>query len=186
MILDYKNEREFALANGVRLYSTANYEIIYFCGKSESENETFAERFDAYNSHKNFKNITFRNFPNLELNNSTLENCTFENCADILTDGCAIINSQFTDCCIISSSYTDFYGCTFKDAKPAEALLFLESNCKVDSCTFENIHAIGDEGQICKMLADKEKDVRELTNCKFINCSLENKYNFFSSCQYNS
>lgn len=184
MILDWKNDQEFALSNGVR---KGNYgETIYFCGKSESSDENFLDRWDAINAHGIFKDIVFKNFPTLNLNNSTYENCTFENCGDVHADECEMIYCSFINTDFVMGDRTGFYGCNFSDSKAWVTFLSVDKECKVDGCTFKNISVKGFETHVCRMIGDKEKNIRYLTNCKFIDCTLENLECPISIYTYNS
>lgn len=182
MILDYKNDKEFALKNGVIEYN----DDIYFCGKNKQECEDESAIYEAIHTHDVFKDIVFKNFPVLSLNNSTFENCTFEECKDISMNECVMINCSFvgTDC--VMGDKTDYDSCYFKDSVATIGYLLIKNNCKVDNCTFENIHVKGTDSQVCRMDADKEKNIGYLTNCRFINCSIESPTDYLSTCTYNA
>ena len=182
MILDWKNDREFALQNGVIEYNDS----IYFCGKSRGDVETDKDICSLIHSNGIFKDVIFKNFPNIHINNSTYENCIFESCGDVYIGEGVMIYCKVTNSDFIVADGTVFYDCLFADSKSFITFLSVDNKCKVDGCTFENITVRGFETQLCRMNGDKEKDIRYLTNCKFINCVLENPNCQLSTYIYNT
>lgn len=172
MILDYINDLDFALENGIRISKIGGKNDYIFFNKNSDGNE--------------FEEITFKNFPNLYLENDTFTNCNFINCEQIeISDG-TVIGSTFENTACVCGVRCDFKNCIFKNIETDTQVLLIDTYGEVDNCTFENIKAIGDDGRICNMIVDKEKDVQDLVNCRFINCSMEAKYGSLSLCTYHT
>lgn len=185
MVLDWLNDREFALKNGIRIIGREEEPLLYMCQTSENENESYEDWHNAVSGGGKYREIAFKNFPNLYLNNATFDNCTFENCGMVNSDGCTIRNCSFSGIgASVSGILTVFDNCSFSDSEPDQAVLYIDDYCKVDGCVFKNIQAKGEHGQICRMASDREKNIGFLTNCRFENCTLEEKYNLISSCSY--
>ncbi len=172
MILDYKNNLDFALENGISISKMGNNnEYIYF-NKNSEEDE--------------FEGITFKNFPNLYLENDTFTDCCFVNCDQVeISDG-SVIGSTFENTLGICGVRCDFTNCLFKNIETDSQALLIDSYGEVNGCTFENIKAIGDDGRICKMVVDREKDVQDIVNCRFVNCSMEAADKSLSLCSYHT
>lgn len=167
MILDYKNNLENALENGIEKQGNT------ICFKKEDDD-------------RKFEGITFKNFPNLYLEDCELTNCTFENCDELNIDESIVKECTFLNIPNIYAVRTDFCNCTFKDVETEEFMLSMDTYGDVDGCTFENIRIKENVGKcaICDIAIDGKKDFYYITNCSFINCSLENEYDELSVCTY--
>lgn len=166
MILDYKNDLDFACENGI---SVGEY-YIYF-----NMNVTGEE----------YSDIVFKNFPNLLLKGSTFVNCVFENCDSVEISNGKVKNCTFEGTDNVTGNHTVFDGCTFKNIETdSMGALIIDTSGEVDGCTFENIKVKGDENRVCRMLVDREKQVQYLVNCRFVNCSVEALDGSLSLCSY--
>lgn len=170
MILDYKNDLDFACENGISIHELGkdNY-YIYF--KKDVKGEKYSE-------------IIFKNFPNLYMADSKFEKCVFENCGDVEFSKCKVEESVF-ESTTIHGIRSDFYNSEFKNIEADDlSALLIDTDGEVIGCKFENVVAKGDEGRVCYMVVDKEKDMQYLVDCKFINCSVEVADGSLSLCNY--
>ena len=93
MILDYRNDMEFALTNGV----TAENSI----------GETW------YSGGRVVTGVTFKNFSHLCVEDTVFSNCTFEDCHDISFESCEISSCSFNNVNSIDGVRTSFYDSSF-------------------------------------------------------------------------
>ena len=164
MILDYKNNKEFALANGISP-EDVNGEI-------------------HFNSGEVCEGITFKNFYHLCLDEATFNNCIFEDCHEIAASDCEMNGSTFKNVDGILGHYTDFSGCTFKECCSNGPLLTIDSRGQVDNCTFDTITALSEDGYVIYSVFGKKKDVTEITNCRFTDCQVESEDGELCYCAY--
>lgn len=163
MIIDYKN-KEQAIACGVKDVD-CNGEI-FFVGK------------------KAYTGITFRNFPNLHLEEATFINCTFEDCGEIAVYEKEMVECVFRNVSSILGHYTDFENCRFENCCSEGPLLTIDSDGSVENCIFENVTASGEDGYIVFSVYGKKSDVREIKNSKFIDWTVGNSDNDIAFCEY--
>ena len=125
MVFDWQNNREEALANGIRECRVFSTKLITMT----ASNNVVAHH-------------TFRNFSKLAFEEGTLiEDCIFENCADITIDGCRVDNCTFRCVDLISFIYSNVTNSRFCDLTGGnvnDAVLLLEDG-ELNHCTFENI-----------------------------------------------
>ncbi len=76
MILDWKNNKDFALANGIEERTSANKYEIMFCGGKVCDEYNLVIPFT-------YTDMVFKNFPTLSLRLGIYENCVFDNCPNI-------------------------------------------------------------------------------------------------------
>lgn len=164
MILDYKENLEFALANGVSLDS--NSEEARFEGK---------QRCDK---------ITFKNFPHLCLDDAICENCTFENCHEITIENSEVKNCTFVNIDNINGFCTDFNDSNFSNSCSKGPFLTIDTQGCAYGCTFDNITALGDDGYVIYSVYGKKHDVETISECKFINCVVESEDEEVCHCAY--
>lgn len=88
MILDWENDKEFALANGIEERTSAKEYEIVFCGGK------FCDEYDLVIPFT-YKDMAFKNFPTLSLSLGVYENCVFDNCPNIKIIGCEMVNCTF-------------------------------------------------------------------------------------------
>jgi len=124
-------------------------------------------RFNAINSKKGWKNITFENS---EDNNCSVESCTFENSRGGATEGSLKINGGVITCInsdlVISNS--KFIYCFMPSNTEGGALHIHKSDVKVDSCHFINCSA--DRGGAIYF---NKSESCVINNCFFENCASE-------------
>lgn len=173
MILDYKNDPEYAVKNGIEVNKIYKSELSYIYFNKDIENGSY-------------EGITFKNFPDLYLGDATFTNCIFENCGSIEISRGTLRSCIFEATPIIIGIHTDFYDCTFKNVVTEEAMLSVCSDGEVSGCNFENIRATGEaeDSVICEMIVDRASQVGYLTDCRFKNCTLEDECGSLSICKY--
>ena len=144
---------------------------IYFCGEPP------------------YDGITFRNFPNLyleSLKNAVFKKCTFENCDEVAVYGCKMIGCHFKNVSGVNGHYTDFINCEFLQCCSQGPFLSIEGRGEVRDCCFDNITALGKngDGYLIYSVYDKKSDVKLIKNCHFTGCSAENDEYLWSYCAY--
>lgn len=164
MIIDYKNNKEFALANGVKP-ENAFGEVHFSQGKVVTD-------------------TTFCNFGHLCVEKTIFENCTFENCQTVSFESCQIKNCNFKNVCSIEGARTNFYGCLFKECCSDGPLLTIDSYGQAKGCTFETITALGDQGYVIWSGYGKKHEVEMVVDCKFIDCQVESEDKELCHCYY--
>lgn len=164
MIIDYKNDREFALSNGV---SPEN-------GIGETQ----------FSGGELVTDTTFRNFDHLCAEDTVFENCSFESCREITFDGCEIKGCSFKNICNVEGVRSGFNDCVFKECTSQGPFLYIDSRGSVKACTFESITALGDDGYIIRSGYGKKKEVEEIVDCSFTDCRAESEDSELCSCFY--
>lgn len=151
MVLDFKNDQEFVLANGVK---PENY-----IGETH------------YKGKKLVRDITFRNFKNLCLEDSVFVDCTFEDCKCVTISSCDMNDCVFKNVDGVDGFHTNFTDCQFENCSAEDSLLVIDSKGQVDGCTFKNISA---PGYIIYSVYGKKQEIETIENCNFINCRIGN------------
>lgn len=164
MIIDYKNDKESALLNGVMPEN------------SIGETHFVLER--------KVKDITFRNFNKLCIENTCFENCIFENCQCVSTESCHIEKCVFKNVDNIEGVRTDFSNCIFTGCCSDGPFLVIDSHGCVEDCTFETITTLGDDGYIIYSVYGKKSEVEIISGCKFIDCQVESEDGKYCYCAY--
>ena len=164
MILDYKNNKEFAFKNGIQPEN--NIGEVWFCGESVCEG------------------ITFTNFHHLCLSNTIFKNCIFEKCHEISAESCRMSDCVFKNVDNIMGQYTDFQDSVFKDCCSNGPLLVIDSSGRVDNCTFETITTLGENGYVVSASFNSKDDVTQIINCKFVDCQVESEDGELCHCLY--
>lgn len=164
MVLDYKNNKDFTLKNGV-----------------SPENKIGETHFTVQ---KKVTGLTFTNFNNLCLDDAVFENCSFENCERVSTESCRMIDCTFKNIKNIEGIRTDFTDCRFYDSSSQGAFLVIDSHGCVKGCIFKNISAKEDDGYIIYSVYGKKSDVEIIKNCQFINCKTESEDKKLCYCAY--
>lgn len=164
MILDYTGNKEFALANGIT-----------------SENDIGETYFKG---NEVCKGITFRNFFNLCVESTVFEDCIFENCGNINTEGCRFNGCNFNNVNNIKGIRTAFDRCEFKNCCSDGPFIFIETLGFIDSCTFDTITTLGENGYIIYSVYRKNTEVERVTNCRFIDCQVETEDGKYCYCAY--
>lgn len=165
MILDYRNNKEFALANGIKLEN--NIGEIWF------------------NTDKMCKDITFRNLHHLCVEGVFFENCSFENCHQLTVDECQMKGCTFKNVDEIEGVRTDFDDCSFKNCCCSDGpFLVIDSNGHAKNCTFDTITVLGDQGYVIYSVYGEKSDVKKITGCKFVDCKVENEDGKLCYCAY--
>lgn len=154
MVIDYLNKKQ-AISYGVE--DTDVNGDIFFRGDHE------------------YENITFRNFPNLHLEEATFKNCTFEDCQEVSVYDKAMVDCKFKNVSCIDGHYTDFKDCSFVQCCSQGPLLVIDCDGSVDGCTFETITALGEDGYVVYAVYGNKNNVKPITNCHFTDCQVENK-----------
>ncbi len=151
MILDYKNDREFALANGI--FEEDRYYERHFKGDTP------------------VRDIVFRNFPKLLIAEKSFVHCSFENCEMLEITGCNMLDCTFQNANVIYSHYSNFYSCIFEDCSvDNEALLSIDTKGEIDGCRFVRITAKGENGCVIDSTFGKKSEVTYIKNCVFEDC----------------
>ena len=163
MIIDYKN-KENAIACGVE-DADVNGDI-FFRGA------------------ENYEGITFKNFPNLHLEEADYKNCTFEDCGVVSFYDGEIVGCKFHNVSEIEGHFASFMDCAFSQCCSQGPFLTIDNVGSVEGCTFETITALGDDGYIIFSVYGKKKDVRYIKNCKFIDCKVESEDGLYTYCVY--
>ena len=164
MIIDYKNNKEFALANGV-----------------QPENR-FGETH--FSNGKIVTGVKLRNFVHLCVENTIFENCNFEECKNISFRDCQVKNCTFKNNCSVDGYRTGFYDCYFTECCAEGPFLVIDTNGPVKGCTFENMTALGDQGYIIWSGYGKKHEIELIENCKFIDCQAESEDGKLCHCYY--
>ena len=128
--------------------------------------------------------VTFRNFPTITTDDTDFINCTFENTQAIEFSQADVKNCTFRNVSEVSGHFTDFSGCIFVECCSQGPLLTIDNVGSVEGCTFETITALGDDGYVIYSVYGKKKDVREIKNCKFLDCEVENEDGELTYCCY--
>ena len=126
MILDWKNNKEEALANGI------------------SEKEKIGVYYVLMEGSL-VENYTFRNFENLEFEEDAfIKNCVFENCGSLTFDCCTLENCNFSHIDTIYAVDTSLNNSQFKELECSnDAVLCLEDSV-ISHCVFDNITLTND------------------------------------------
>lgn len=164
MIIDYLNDKQFAVENGASEESRTG--DIYF--KTDEV----------------CKEITFRNFVTLHLSDTLFENCNFENCLEICIDGSDMRNCNFNNVNCVAGAETDFIGCTFKNCCSDNTVLSINDKGRVEDCIFDTITTLGIDSYIVNAVYEDEYCVQKIKNCRFIDCQLDNKDGKLCFCTY--
>lgn len=164
MILDYTNNKEFALANGVM--------------PENSTGETY------FVIDKVVRDVTFRNFFNLCIEDACFENCIFENCGRVSTESCHMEGCTFKNVNNIEGVRTNFNNCTFSECCSDGPLLVIDSHGCVEDCVFDTITTLGDDGYIIYSVYGKKNEVEMVSGCKFIDCQVESVGGKYCYCAY--
>lgn len=163
MTLDWKNGKDFALANGIS-------EVKIF-GKIEYDGEAYDE-------------VTFKNFPNIYLEDMTFNECVFEDCGEVALYGCEMANCTFKNVSNTEGHYTDFIGCKFENCVGYSSVLLTEGDSEVEGCIFYRCSARGEDGYIIDQFFDNKGQILEIKKCRFINCTVENEEQKIAHCEY--
>ena len=131
-----------------------------------------------------FESVTFINFPTITTDGTDYKNCTFENTQSIEFSTADVQNCTFRNVSEVSGHYTDFIGCKFEQCCSQGPLLTIDNVGSVEGCSFETINALGEDGYIIYSVYGKKKDVREIKNCKFIDCEVESEDKSLTYCAY--
>ena len=131
-----------------------------------------------------FEDVTFINFPTITTDGTDFKNCTFENTQSIEFSTAEVENCTFRNVSQISGHYTDFIGCKFEQCCSQGPLLTIDNVGSVEGCSFETITALGDDGYVIYSVYGKKKDIREIKNCKFIDCEVETEGGELTYCCY--
>ena len=163
MTLDYKNDKEFALENGIM-----------------PENNLGETHFVI---DKIVRDITFKNFSNLCIADMCLENCAFENCHCITIENGHFERCTFKNVDEISSTRVSFNDCNFNSCCSDSTFLSVDSG-SVEGCTFDTITVLEEEGYVIDSVYSKKHEVEMIKNCKFIDCQVERKNGQLCHCCY--
>lgn len=131
-----------------------------------------------------FCGVTFRNFPSIVTDDSNFTNCVFENIQSIEFSQGKISNCTFRNVSEVCGQYVDFRYCTFTQCRSQGPLLTIDSDGSVNGCTFDTITALGDDGYVIYSVYGKKKDVKDVKNCRFINCKVESTDGLFTCGAY--
>ena len=133
---------------------------------------------------EDFEGVTFRNFPTIMSDGANFENCIFEDMQAVdISDG-DMTSCMFSNIAEIRGNYTDFIKCKFSHCCSQGAFLTLDNVGSIEGCVFEGITAQGEGGYIIYSVYGKKKDVREIKNCQFIGCEVENAEGDLIYCCY--
>lgn len=130
------------------------------------------------------RSITFRNFPNLHIEDNVVADCVFEHCGLIVLCSCDVEDCTFDDIKEINGNETTFEKCTFKNCHAESSVLTIEGYGVVEQCNFINNSAKGDDGYIIYSVFNKKSDVRYITDCCFEKCTIENEEDELTYCAY--
>jgi hypothetical protein len=131
-----------------------------------------------------FEEVTFKNFPSVYFTDVSFKKCKFEDCGWIEFSEGYVYDSEFKNISTVQGHYTDFHGCKFVDCSSEDAFFYIDSDGEIEGCTFENITASGEDGYIISCIYNSQSAVREISNCRFINCKVENEYDELVECRY--
>jgi len=205
MIYDWENDRDGAIAAGIVveeniLFQSEKLTIRFDEERGDLEDCTF----------KNFPTLeidgieicrcAFENCGELDLQNGSVENCRFEKCREVNFGGCSLTGTILRECDKISANDSDVERCEFYAISSIEVLnagfdecsfshctsdgVFLYTDHYIDHCTFEQITARGEDGYIIDSTFRKKGDVKEIMNCRFVGCQVENEDGVLTRCEY--
>ena len=137
-----------------------------------------------YHSEKEVEGITFLNFPNIHLEGALFKNCRFENCQEVEAYQCKINDCVFHNVSEITGHYTDFYGCTFEHCCSQGPLLTIDSDGSIEHCVFNTISALTEDGYVIFSAYDKKSDIKDIVDCYFADCEVENDEGELAYCVY--
>jgi hypothetical protein len=163
MILDYKNNKEFLLENGIM-----------------PENNLGETHFVV---DKIVRDITFKNFFNLCIEDMCLENCSFENCHCVTIENAHIERCTFKNVDSVASTRVSFENCTFSCCCSDGAFLSIDSG-SVENCVFDTITTLGEDGYVIDSVYGKKHEVEMIKNCKFVDCQVESEDGKLCNCCY--
>ena len=133
---------------------------------------------------EDFEGKIFRNFPTITTDGTNFTNCVFEDTQAVEFSQGTITNCMFRNVSQVSGHYTDFKNCKFIECCSQGPLLTIDSAGSVEGCLFETITALGEDGYVIYSVYGKKKDVKEIKNCKFIDCKAESEDGLFTYCAY--
>lgn len=150
MVLDWKENRDFALQNGIKVNT-----VVF-----GSTPEILLEASSGI-----FENCTFRNFHQLHINDICVKGCTFEDCGTIYVDeglisGCTfrrVSDIVVTSCDIRESHFVELRGKT-------EQIIALEDG-EISHCTFDDIE-LRNGTYLCDAVGDVSVEHCNFTNCR--------------------
>ena len=131
-----------------------------------------------------FEGKIFRNFPTITTDGINFTNCVFEDTQSVEFSQGMITNCMFRNVSEISGHYTDFKNCKFIHCCSQGPLLTIDSAGSVDGCLFETITALGEDGYVIYSVYGNKKDTKEIKNCHFIDCEVENEDKTITYCAY--
>ena len=130
------------------------------------------------------RDVTFRNFAHLCMEETLFINCTFEDCLSVAPDECRMIGCTFKNVNNIESVRTDFTACTFIQCCAEGPFLTIDSQGKVDGCVFDTITALGEDGYAIYAVYGNRSDVQAISRCTFTDCQVENDEGSLCYCAY--
>lgn len=195
MTLDYKNNLQHAMENGVAVNGKA---LVPSKPNENSGNSLFGGIFGqmpiksacgretvTFSIPLVCKDTTFKNFPNLRVEQEiTFVNCIFENCSQVAFEGCCLQNCTFKNVNCIEGHTTDFDGCTFTGCCSQGPLLTIDTKGKISHCNFDSITALGGDGYVIDAVYKTKEDVQSIEHCTFFDCQVESEDGTLCSCSY--
>ena len=131
-----------------------------------------------------FEGVTFRNFPTITTDGTNFMNCTFENTQSVEFSQGDVIHCTFKNVSRISGHYTNFSDSSFVQCCSNGPLLTIDCAGKVEGCSFETITTLGDDGYVIFSVYVDKKEVKQIKNCKFIDCRVESADKSIAYCSY--
>lgn len=131
-----------------------------------------------------FEGTTFKNFPTIVTENTSFRNCTFEDTQAIEFSQGVVTRCKFQNVSEISGHFANFYDCTFAQCCSQGPFLTIDSFGSVEGCRFETITALGEDGYVIYSVYGGKKAVREIKNCRFVDCEIENEEKELAYCSY--
>lgn len=110
MVLDWKNEKEFALANGIQESVINGEKHLSFKGSKSLLDWDISVNLDWHD-------LVFKNFAMLQVRFGDFYNCYFENCQEIEFIGCGLYNCVFKNSHIKENNHihSKFFDCKFEN-----------------------------------------------------------------------
>ena len=137
-----------------------------------------------YENPDGIKDATFCNFQHLYAKNTRFENCFFADCAQITAEHCEMVNCTFHNVNAVTGDHTDFLNGTFEQCCSTGPLLTIDSQGRVEDCTFDTITTLGEDGYVIDAAYRRKEDVEYISGCRFWDCNVETEDGKLCSCCY--
>lgn len=123
LVLDWKNGKEEALKNGIKIIDSFSRQIHILMTQNQ---------------------CLIRNFPELTVEDARLTNCTFENCGQITLEEGTVNNCVFKNVGLIFANDVKIYDSRFEEMACKNDCIISMEDTKITGCTFSNIKLLND------------------------------------------